>query len=83
MAKYDYNALRLAASEGRRIGGWQGYDVYACSKYKYKAGLPHFYVIYDDGNKLVRAGYVYGTISPSGTVDELRSSIKWEPPVPM
>lgn len=81
MAKYDYNTLREAAQQNRRIGGWQGYDVYACSKYKYKAGLPHFYVIYDDGNKLVRAGYVYGTISPSGVVGEHSSPIKWEPPV--
>ena len=82
MAKYDYNALREAAQQNRRIGGWQGYDVYACSKHKYKAGLPHFYVLYDDGNKLVRAGYVYGTISSSGVVDELSGTIKWEPPVP-
>lgn len=82
MAKYDYNALREAAQQKRRIGGWQGYDVYACSKHKYNAGLPHFYVIYDDGNKLVRAGYVYGSISSSGEVDELRSPIKWTPPAP-
>lgn len=82
MAKYDYNALREAAQQNRRIGGWQGYDVYACSKHKYKAGLPHFYVLYDDGNKLVRAGYVYGTISSSGAVDELSGTVKWEPPVP-
>lgn len=81
MAKYDYNALKAAAYENLRIGGWQGYDVYSCSKHDYKAGLPHFYVIYDDGNKLVRAGYVYGTISSSGAVDELRSPIKWKPPV--
>ena len=30
---------------------------------------------------MVRAGYVYGTISSSGEVSELRSPIKWEPPV--
>ena len=33
MAKYDSNALREAAQQKRRIGGWQGYDVYSCSKY--------------------------------------------------
>ena len=82
MAKYDYNALRAAAHEHLRIGGWQGYDVYSCSKYDYKAGLPHFYVIYDDGNKLVRAGYVYGTISSSGAVDEYQTPRKWNPPAP-
>ena len=82
MAKYDYNALREAAQQNRRIGGWQGYDVYACSKHKYKAGLPHFYVLYDDDNKLVRAGHVYGTISSSGEVSELSGTVKWTPPVP-
>lgn len=71
MAKYDYNALRLAATEGRRIGGYQGYDVYSCSQHEYSAGKPDFYVIYDDGNKLVRAGYVYGSITSTGTVSEV------------
>ena len=35
MAKYDYNALRAAATNGSRIGGWQGWDVYSCSKHDY------------------------------------------------
>ena len=73
MAKYDYNALREAAQQRKRIGGWQGWDVYSCSKYDYNAALSHFYVVYDDDKKLVRKGLVYGTIDSNGTVDEVDS----------
>ena len=47
-----------------------GTEVYACSKYKYDATKSQFYVLYDDGNKLVREGYCYGYINDSGTVNE-------------
>ena len=70
MAKYDYNALKIAATNGSRIGGWKGYDVYACSKYDYDPSSSCFWVIYDDDKVLVREGQVYGTISSNGQVDE-------------
>lgn len=70
MAKYDYKSLKSAATAGRRIGGWQGFDVYACSKYDYDAAKQHFYVLYDDGNKLLRKGQVYGTVNTVGTITE-------------
>jgi hypothetical protein len=73
MAKYSYHELCNAAIEGRRIGGWQGRDVYACSKYNYDASQLHFYVIYDDGNKLVRQGLIYGTIDDAGRITEALS----------
>lgn len=73
MAKYDYNALRAAATNGSRIGGWQGWDVYSCSKYDYNAAEPYFYVIYDDDKKLVRKGLIYGSISSNGTINEVDS----------
>lgn len=73
MAKYDYNALKVAATNGSRIGGWQGWDVYSCSKYNYDASKPHFYVLYDDGSKLVRKGLVYGSINDKGTIHEVDS----------
>ena len=73
MAKYDYNALRAAAHEHLRIGGWQGWDVYSCSKYDYNAAEPHFYVLYDDDKKLVRKGLVYGSINSNGTINEVDS----------
>jgi hypothetical protein len=70
MAKYDYNSLKVAATAGNRIGGWKGYDVYACSKYDYDPSSSCFWVIYDDDKVLVKEGQVYGTISSNGQVDE-------------
>ena len=71
MAKYDYNALKAAAYEHLRIGGWQGWDVYSCSKHDYDATSKHFYVLYDDDKKLVREGWVYGSINSNGTINEV------------
>ena len=72
MAKYSYNELKLAAAEGRRIGGYRGKNVFSCSKWKYGAlrQKDAFYVLYDEDNKLVHDGIVYGTISDGGLVDE-------------
>lgn len=80
MAKYDYNALKLAATNRSRIGGWQGWDVYSCSKYDYDATSKHFYVIYDDDKKLVRQGYVYGSINSNGTINEVDSRYEYFTP---
>ena len=80
MAKYDYNALKIAATNGSRIGGWQGWDVYSCSKYDYDATSKHFYVIYDDDKKLVRQGYVYGSINSNGTINEVDSRYEYFTP---
>jgi len=70
MAKYSYNELKSAANTGRRIGGWKGKNVYACSKYDYDETKSHFYVLYDDGNKLISQGKVYGEINSNGEVTE-------------
>ena len=72
MAKYSYNELKVAAAEGRRIGGYRGKNVFSCSKWKYDAlkSKDAFYVLYDENNKLVHDGIVYGTISDGGLVDE-------------
>lgn len=80
MAKYDYNALREAAQQRKRIGGWQGWDVYSCSKYDYDATSKHFYVLYDDDKKLVRQGYVYGSINSNGTINEVDSRYEYFTP---
>ncbi len=71
MAKYSYKELKAAASEGRRIGGWKGLNVYAISKYKYDGTNNAYYVLYDDDNTLVYKGKVYGSISESGEVTEV------------
>ena len=70
MGKYSYDYLKKAARDNTRIGTWKDTGVYACSKYKYNAAKSQFYVLYDDGNKLVKEGYCYGYIDESGTVNE-------------
>ena len=82
MAKYSYNELKLAAAEGRRIGGYMGKNVFACSKWKYDAlkSKDAFYVLYDENNKLVHDGIVYGTISDGGLVDEWERQRTWISP---
>ena len=68
--KYTYDYLKKAARDNTRIGTWQNTAVYACSKYKYDAANSLFYVLYDDGNKLVKKGYCYGSIDINGLVNE-------------
>jgi hypothetical protein len=82
MAKYSYNELKVAAAEGRRIGAYLGKNVFACSKWKYDPlkGKDNFYVLYDEDNKLVCDGIVYGTISDKGLVDEWNSKRTWISP---
>ena len=72
MAKYSYNELKVAAIENRRIGGYKGKNVFSCSQWQYenRKHQDNFYVLYDDGNKLVHKGIIYGTISDGGLVDE-------------
>ena len=83
MAKYSYNELKVAAAEGRRIGAYLGKNVFACSKWKYDPlkGKDNFYVLYDEDNKLVCDGIVYGTISDKGLVDEWSSKRTWISPL--
>ena len=82
MAKYSYNELKVAAAEGRRIGGYLGKNVFVCSKWKYGAERHKnaFYVLYDEDNKLVCDGIIYGTISEKGLVDEWEHKRKWVSP---
>lgn len=82
MAKYSYNELKVAAAEGRRIGGYKGKNVFSCSKWKYDPlrNKGSFYVLYDEDNKLVYDGIVYGTISEKGLVDEWDSKRTWLSP---
>ena len=83
MAKYSYNELKVAAAEGRRIGAYMGRNVFACSKWNYaaKQHKDAFYVLYDEDNKLVCDGIVYGTISDKGLVDEWDRKRTWVSPM--
>lgn len=83
MAKYSYNELKVAAAEKRRIGGYLGKNVFSCSKWKYDPlrNKGSFYVLYDEDNKLVCDGTIYGTISEKGLVDEWNNKRTWISPV--
>ena len=74
VGKYSYDYLKKAARDNTRIGTWKNVGVYACSKYKYNAAKSQFYVLYDDGNKLVKEGYCYGSINIDGVVNEKEPS---------
>lgn len=82
MAKYSYNELKVAAMENRRIGAYMGKNVFSCSQWRYenRKDQDNFYVLYDDGNKLVHKGIVYGTISENGLVDEWERQCTWVSP---
>lgn len=82
MAKYSYNELKIAAIENRRIGGYKGKNVFSCSQWRYenRKDQDNFYVLYDDGNKLVHKGIIYGTISEKGLVDEWERQRTWISP---
>ena len=82
MAKYSYNELKVAAIENRRIGGYKGKNVFSCSQWRYenRKDQDNFYVLYDDGNKLVHKGIIYGTISEKGLVDEWERQRTWVSP---
>lgn len=82
MAKYGYTELKIAAAENRRIGGYKGKNVFSCSQWRYenRKDQDNFYVLYDDGNKLVHKGIIYGTISEKGLVDEWEHQRTWVSP---
>ena len=82
MAKYSYNELKVAAMENRRIGAYMGKNVFSCSQWRYenRKAQDNFYVLYDDGNKLVHKGIIYGTISEKGLVDEWDNKRTWTSP---
>ena len=82
MAKYSYNELKIAAIENRRIGGYKGKNVFSCSQWRYenRKDQDNFYVLFDDGNKLVHKGTIYGTISEKGLVDEWNNKRTWISP---
>ena len=60
-----------------------GKNVFACSKWKYDPlrNKGSFYVLYDEDNKLVCDGIVYGTISEKGLVNEWNNKRTWISPV--
>ena len=83
MSKYSYSELKKAAQARRRIGGYEGKDVYAISKFVYDPPVHSkgYYVLYDDGNKLVRGYTVHGTIDENGNLDVWTVKGNWQSPL--
>ena len=79
---YSFTELKRAAQENRRIGMYEGVEVYAKSKFDYDPVIhgKYYYVIYDDNNKLVRGLTVYGTIDSKGMLDAWKVKGVWESP---
>lgn len=80
--KYSFTELKRAAQENRRIGMYEGVEVYAKSKFNYDPAIhsKYYYVIYDDGNKLVQGLKVLGTIDSKGLLDLWTVKGVWESP---
>jgi hypothetical protein len=80
--KYSFTELQRAANENRRIGMYEGVEVYAKSKFNYDPAIhsKYYYVIYDDGNKMVRGLTVHGTIDTKGLLDVWKVKGVWESP---
>ena len=75
---FGYTSLKQAWQNDTRVGNWKGRSVFAAPSYKVE-DLPtsHFYIIFDDGNKMYYDGLVYGTVTEAGNVEELRVPQRW------
>ena len=73
----DYYALKDYAERGAKVGNWKGNSVFVCAKADLKfKGSGAFYIVYDDGNKLVgrtdNDWFEYGSVYKDGSVVECR-----------
>lgn len=78
---FYYTTLEWYAKVGKAFGVWKNRDVYSISKEEYiqRWNDPEldnrredYYVIYDDGNDIVRNGMLYGSMTKEGNVLELK-----------
>ena len=84
MGSFDYRSLRDAAWNGGILGKWSGYSVFSASKDSLdEKGSGAFYILYDDGNKIVRKDSYgvwkeYGEVDETGSVDEYQYVKKYK-----
>lgn len=76
-ASFTYIELEWYANKKKTIGSWNNVPVYSISKVKYieerdKLDVNNFYVIYDDGNDIVKDGIKYGNLTKRGDILELK-----------
>lgn len=80
----DYDVLKRYCDNGNKIGDWNGKGVYVSTSDLLEVeSRANYYILYDDGNKLVGFinGYwqVVGYVTPRGSVTEC-SRYKYEFP---
>ena len=79
---FTYVYLEWAANHNMRVGAWKEQPIYAIKKADYltKKYLDNYYIIYDDGNLLVKNGLAIGSVSKEGQVllqKEMKDYFQW------
>jgi hypothetical protein len=71
---FSFEKLKYYYDTGEQIGTWKGTPVKAISKNDLKKSFvkraKNWWVVFDDGNKLVKENMVYGWIKRDGSVEE-------------
>lgn len=86
MDTFTYSALNIAWFNDERIGRWSGSPVYAMKRSSMGDCVNGvYYVIFDDGNKLVKLNssgefILYGYITKSGHVEEYNYKMRYISP---
>ena len=71
--RFDYNTMREYAYRKEPIGKYNGVLVFSMSKKDYQDlqdDRGYYYLIYDNGNYIVRDNYVYAWLSDNGDLHE-------------
>lgn len=71
--RFDYNTMKEYAYRKEPIGRYNGALVFSMSKKDYQDlqdDREYYYLIYDDGNYIVRYNYVYAWLSDNGDLHE-------------
>lgn len=71
---FSFEKLKYYYDTGEQIGTWKGTPVKAISKNDLKKSsvkrAKNWWIVFDDGNRLVKENAVYGWIKRDGTVEE-------------
>ena len=71
--RFDYNTMREYARRKEPIGKYCGALVFSMRKKDYQDlqdDRGYYYLIYDDGNIIVRYNYIYALLSENGNLNE-------------
>ena len=73
--RFDYKTMTEYAYRKEPIGKYNGVLVFSMSKKDYQDlqdDRGYYYLIYDDGNYIVRNNYIYARLSDNGDLHELK-----------